>query len=82
MINLLYRKQAAHLEEIYAVLRKKEITLPKSIASKIVGSRGILDKLIATKRIRMTQRNDGRFNRCDCNAADVFEYANYKNRAK
>ena len=84
MIDIVTRRQASHLEEIYAILRTKNITLSKTVASKIVGGRYTLDKLIATKRIRTTQREDGRgqFRRYDCNAADVLQHVNYKERIK
>lgn len=35
-----------HLEEIYTILRKKNITLSKTVSMKIVGSRGVLERLI------------------------------------
>lgn len=72
------QKQVTHLEEIFTVLRKRDVTFPKSISSKIVGSRGVLDKLISAGKIRVSQREDGKFGRFDCNAEDVIRYANYK----
>lgn len=78
MINLSHAtRQAEHLEEIYTQLRKKNVTFPKNTAYRIVGSRPATEELIASGRIRCSQRTDGKFNRFDCNAEDVIRHANY-----
>lgn len=51
-----------------------EMTYSKSEAMKIVGGRYVLERLVALKKIRMTQT--GR--KCFCNAEDVLKHANYK----
>lgn len=76
-----------HLEEIYTILRKNNITLSKTVSMKIVGSRGVLERLVATKKIRTKQdaKQDvkpEKFSRWECFAEDVFRYANYKERLK
>lgn len=71
-----------HLEEIYTSLRKNDITLSKTEASKIVGSRYMLEKLVATKKIRVKEQSAARFNRWACLAEDVLRYANYKEKIK
>lgn len=69
------------LEDILASLRVNNITLSKSEAIKIVGSRGLLEKLVATGKIRM-KRRQAQFGRWDCIAEDVLKYVNYKERLK
>lgn len=50
------------------------MTFSKSEAMKIVGSRYVLERLVALEKIRMTQTGRKWF----CNAGDVLKYANYK----
>lgn len=65
-----------HMENIYTALRINGITFSKTEAMKIVGSRRLLEKLVAAKKIRMTVRNgDYRKGQWECNAEDVLRYA-------
>lgn len=73
-------KDIHHLEDIYTILRQNNITFSKTEAMKIVGSRSLLEKLVATKKIRMIQQTNAQFGRWDCNAEDVMRYANFKAR--
>lgn len=83
MENLLFQRQAAmHLDALYTVLRKNNIKLSKNESSKIVGSRSVLERLVATGKIRMVKRKNIQAGKWDCNAEDVFRYANYKERTK
>lgn len=81
MVDIVTRRQAAHLEEIYTTLRTKDITLSKTVAAKIVGGRYTLEKLITGKRIRMTQLRKGHCARWYCNAADVLKHVNFKEQS-
>lgn len=70
------------LENIYTALRVNNITVSKTMAMKIVGGRGILERLVATKKIRTKNGiKPGKFNRWECFAEDVFRYANYKKKS-
>lgn len=65
-----------HMETIYTALRKNGITFSKTEAMKIVGSRTLLERLVATKQIRMTVRNESyRKGQWECNAEDVLRHA-------
>lgn len=65
-----------HIEDIYTALRKNEITFSKTEAMKIVGSRTTLERLVATKQIRMTVRSEAyRKGQWECNAEDVLRHA-------
>lgn len=67
-----------HMEDIYAALRKNEITFSKTDAMKIVGSRTTLERLVASKQIRMTIRSESyRKGQWACNAEDVLRYASH-----
>lgn len=68
------------LEEIYTSLRLNNITLSKTEASKIVGSRGILEKLVIARKIRTNNYTNGKFERWNCSAEDVLRHANFKQR--
>lgn len=70
------------LEDIYTSLRINEITLSKTEASKIVGGRYVLEKLVATKKIRVRNQSPAKLNRWNCLAEDVLRYANYKERIR
>lgn len=75
-------KQLNQLEEIYTVCRIKNITLSKTTAAQIVGSRYLLEKLVALKKIRMTKPNKLPNGKWFCMAEDVLRYANYKTQQK
>lgn len=65
-----------HMEDIYTALRKNEITFSKTEAMKIVGSRTTLERLVASKQIRMTVRSESyRKGQWECNAEDVLRHA-------
>lgn len=68
-------KQLQHQEAIYTALRKNEITFSKTEAAKIVGSRGKLERLVFSGKIRMTKPNSSQFGRWFCMAEDVLRYA-------
>lgn len=70
------------LEDIYTSLRINEITLSKTEASKIVGGRYVLEKLVATQKIRVRNQSPAKLNRWNCLAEDVLRYANYKERIR
>lgn len=71
-------KALQHLEEIYTVLRMNDIMLSKSEAMKIVGGRYVLERLVATGKIRMKKTSEKDNGKWFCNAEDVFHYAGYK----
>lgn len=73
-------KQLKLLEEIFATIRTNAITFSKTEATKIIGSRHYLEKLIAIGKIRMTKRTNRQFEQCKCNAEDVLRYVNYKHK--
>lgn len=70
--------QLNQLEEIYTVCRIKKITLSKTIAAQIVGSRYRLERLVALKQIRMTKPTKSPNGKWFCMAEDVLRYAKYK----
>jgi hypothetical protein len=72
-------KQMNHLEEIYTFLRKGEITFSKTAAAKIVGGRGVLERLVARGKIRVNGYS-GSLGKWHCNAEDVLRYVNYKEK--
>lgn len=68
-----------HMDDIYAAVRKHNITFSKSQAMKIVGGRTRLEKLAATKKIRVTIPSDNyRKGQWQCNGEDVLRYASDK----
>lgn len=70
------------LEDILTVLRLQNVTLSKSQASKIVGSRYVLERLVAIKKIRMVKPTNRQNGKWRCAADDVFQCVNYKEREK
>lgn len=70
------------LEEIYTTLRLKKITLSKTEATKIVGGRYQLERLVAIGKIRMVKPADAPNGKWRCNGEDVFRCMNYKRRSK
>ncbi|WP_455671668.1 hypothetical protein [Phocaeicola sp.] len=64
-------RQIKQLSTIYEAANN--ISFSKNEAMKIVGSRGALEMLVETKKIRMTQTGKKWF----CNAADVLRHVNY-----
>lgn len=68
------------LEDIYTSLRINEITFSKNESMKIVGSRRILEHLVATGKIRTKNIPCEKFRRWECLAEDVLRHANYKER--
>lgn len=65
-----------HMEDIYAAIRKSHITFSKSQAMKIVGGRTRLERLAATKKIRVNVRGGNyRMGQWECNGEDVLRYA-------
>ena len=65
-----------HMEDIYAAIRKAHITFSKSQAMKIVGGRTRLERLAATKKIRVTiPSGNYRKGQWECNGEDVLRYA-------
>lgn len=71
-------KQLQQLETIYTVLRCNSITLSKTESAKIVGSRGLLEKLVATGKIRR-QDSENMQGGWRCLAEDVLRYADFRN---
>ena len=68
-----------HMEDVYAVLRKNKITFTKTQATKIVGSRAMLERLRASGKIRVIIHNVAyRKGQWDCNAEDVLRHAHDK----
>lgn len=70
------------LEEIYTAVRTNTITFSKTDATKIIGSRRILERLVATGKIRMIKLSDRQAGIWKCNAEDVLRYANYKRKTQ
>lgn len=70
-----YRTQAAHLEDIYTVLRKTGIAFSKNEAAKIVGGRGRLERLAAEGKIKAKKKGKGQNSPWECNGEDVLRYA-------
>ena len=66
------KKSLDHLEDIYAALRLNNIMLSKSEAMKIVGGRYVLERLVATGKIRMQKPSGKNNGKWFCNAEDVF----------
>ena len=65
-----------HMEDIYSAIRKAQITFSKSQAMKIVGGRTRLERLAATKKIRVNVRGGNyRMGQWECNGEDVLRYA-------
>lgn len=75
-------KRLAELEEIYTAVRTNTITFSKTEATKIIGSRCLLEKLVATGKIRMDKPSDRQACTWKCNAEDVLRHANYKKKAQ
>lgn len=75
-------KLLAELEEIYTAVRTNAITFSKTEATKIIGSRCFLERLVATGKIRMEKPSDRQAGIWKCNAEDVLRYANYKNKTQ
>ena len=73
-------KALQNLEEIYTALRMNDIMLSKSEAMKIVGGRYVLERLVATGKIRMKKTSEKDNGKWFCNAEDVFRYAGYKGK--
>lgn len=73
-------KKMTLLEDIYTSLRLNDITFSKTESIKIVGGRGILEKLVASGKIRTKKIPCLKFRRWECMAEDVLRYANYKKR--
>ena len=75
MIRELPPHVAAKLHLLSDILKVASgMTFSKSEAMRIVGSRYVLERLVALKKIRMTQTGRKWF----CNAEDVLKHANYK----
>lgn len=74
-------EKLSHLEDIFTVLRKAKITLSKTEAAKIVGSRYFLEQLEKSKKIRVVKSNCPHA-KWFCVAEDVFRYVNYKERRR
>jgi hypothetical protein len=70
-------RQVNQLEEIYTSLRKSEVTLSKTDAAKIVGGRGVLERLVSRGKIRVNGYSGPR-GRWHCNAEDVLRNVNAK----
>lgn len=71
-----------HIEDVYAVLRKSDITFSKEQAMKIVGGRCALERLEATGKIRVEKYNSSyRKGQWKCNAEDVLRCASDKYKA-
>lgn len=66
------------LEDIFASLRVNKITFSKTKAMKIVGGRGILERLVANQKIRVIGIKKSQFGKWECLAEDVLKYARYK----
>lgn len=65
-----------HIEDVYAVFRKKNITFSKTEAIKIVGSRSVLERLEATGKIRVEKYNETyRKGQWKCNGEDILRHA-------
>lgn len=75
-------KRLTELEEIYTAVRTNTITFSKTEATKIIGSRCFLEKLVAIGKIRMTKTSDRQAGTWKCNAEDVLRHANYKKKAQ
>lgn len=60
------------LESIYTTLRLNNIVLSKTEAAKIVGGRYVLERLVATGKIRQQKQTDKPNSKWFCNAEDVF----------
>lgn len=67
-------KYASHLEDIYTILRKKEITFSKNEAIKLVGNRGRLESLAASGKIRVKKKGENQNSPWECNGEDVLRY--------
>lgn len=68
------RKPDEQLTNIYMAMRRG-ITYSKRQASIIVGGRYVLERLVAEKKIRMTQPHQKQNSRWECNGEDVLRYA-------
>lgn len=75
-------EKLSHLEDIFTVLRKSQITLSKTMAAKIVGGRYTLQRLVAVGKIRVVEQADCPHAKWHCLAEDVFRCVNYREREK
>lgn len=69
-----YKAQAFHLEDIYTIIRKNGITFSKNEAIKLVGSRGRLESLAASGKIRVKKKGENQNSPWKCNGEDVLRY--------
>lgn len=68
------RKPDEQLSNIYIAMRKG-ISFSKNQASIIVGGRYVLERLVASGKIRMVQNNNRQNSRWRCNGEDVLRFA-------
>ncbi len=68
-------KAEEELGNLFLVARKKGITFTKREASRWVGGRYVLERLVAERKIRMTKPGDRQNSEWKCNAEDVLRHA-------
>lgn len=73
-MNPYIKNSLDQLENIYTSLRRNNIMLSKSEAMKIVGGRYVLERLVATGKIRMQKPSEKTNGKWFCRAEDVFRY--------
>ena len=68
-------KAEEELGNLFLVARKKGITFTKREASRWVGGRYVLERLVAERKIRMAKHGDRQNSEWKCNAEDVLRHA-------
>lgn len=68
-------KAEEELGNLFLVARKKGITFTKREASRWVGGRYVLERLVAERKIRMAKPGDRQNSKWKCNAEDVLRHA-------
>lgn len=63
------------IEKICTSCYRKGITFSKNTASKLVGSRTRLERLVAEGKIRMEMKSEAQNGKWNCNAGDVLYHA-------
>ena len=61
-------------EELFAAIRKSGIVLSKNQAVALIGSRILVEELVARRKIRQTKPGNRQNSAWKCNAEDVFRH--------
>ena len=66
------------IQQLCTIMYRNELCFGKNMASKIVGGRTRLERLVAEGKIRAEKKNNAQNGKWMCNAGDVVYYAKNK----